>query len=161
MVWIIHILKNKLEEFHMINKQTIALVKAEAKAVTDTEVKASYQNALEAVKTAKETGMNPEVDKAKEVVSHLPSGDAKKALMEEVRSIPEREKINSLSELKEKGLCIIDEDEPTVENHIMQILKEKGLLVSDLAKLTGISRQNINAVVKNKMKPGVMCWVFP
>ncbi|WCK57723.1 helix-turn-helix transcriptional regulator (plasmid) [Aneurinibacillus sp. Ricciae_BoGa-3] len=66
-----------------------------------------------------------------------------------------KESINSLEELKQRGLYIIDEDEVTVENHIMEKLQEKGLLVSDLAKLTGLSRQNINAVVKNKMKPGV------
>lgn len=65
-----------------------------------------------------------------------------------------RKKIHSLDELKAKGLCIMDGDE-TVEISILDLLKEKGLLISDLSKVTGISRQNINAVVKNKMKPGV------
>jgi DNA-binding XRE family transcriptional regulator len=66
-----------------------------------------------------------------------------------------REKIKGLEELRERGLCIIDEDEITVENRILKILKEKELLLSDLAKLTGIPRQNISAVVKKKMKPGI------
>ncbi|WP_180953936.1 helix-turn-helix transcriptional regulator [Bacillus sp. M6-12] len=139
----------------MLNKKTIQLVEAEVKQVEDKEVKKAYNKAVEAVTKAKESGMYPEVETARELLHFLPAGDAKKALMEELRSIPRREKIKSLAELKQKGLCIIDEDETTVENHIMTILKEKGLLVSDLAKLTGISRQNINAVVKNKMKPGV------
>lgn len=65
------------------------------------------------------------------------------------------EKINDLSELKNRGLYIIDDDEITVKTRIPQVLKEKGLIASDLAKLTGISRQNINAVVKNNMKPGI------
>lgn len=66
-----------------------------------------------------------------------------------------REKIKGLDELRERGLCIIDENETTVENHILKLLKERGLVLSDLAKLTGIPRQNISAVVKNKMKPGI------
>lgn len=64
-------------------------------------------------------------------------------------------KVNSIEELNAHGLYIIENDETIVENHVMQILKEKQLLASDLSKLTGISRQNINAVVKNKMKPGI------
>lgn len=139
----------------MLNKKTIQLVETEMKKVEDQDVKNAYNEALEAVVKAKKSGMYPEVEVAKEVIHTLPAGDAKKSLTEELRAIPRREKIDSLAELKQKGLCIIDEDEATVENHIMTILKEKGLLVSDLAKLTGISRQNINAVVKNKMKPGV------
>lgn len=66
-----------------------------------------------------------------------------------------REKVSSLNELKKQGLCIIEDDAIVVENHILEILEQKGLLISDLARLTGISRQNINAVVRNKMKPGV------
>lgn len=66
-----------------------------------------------------------------------------------------REKINELSELREKGLCIIEDDMITVKNNILTVLEQKDLLISDLAKLTGISRQNINAVVRNKMKPGI------
>jgi DNA-binding XRE family transcriptional regulator len=139
----------------MLNEKTMHLVEIEMAETADKDVLATYEKSVEAVKKAKESGMYPEVEIAKEVASCLPTGEAKKSLMEELRNIPRREKISSLAELKEKGLCIIEEDETTVENHIMHILQEKGLLVSDLAKLTGISRQNINAVVKNKMKPGV------
>ena len=64
-------------------------------------------------------------------------------------------KFNSLEELKELGLYIIDEDEIVVENNIEEKCKERGMSISDLAKLTGLSRQNINAVTKNKMKPGI------
>lgn len=65
------------------------------------------------------------------------------------------EKINDLSELKERGLYIIEDDDIVVETKLPQVLKEKGLITSDLAKLTGISRQNINAVIRKKMKPGI------
>ena len=65
------------------------------------------------------------------------------------------EKINDLSELKERGLYIIEDDEIVVETKLPQVLKEKGLITSDLAKLTGIARQNINAVIRKKMKPGI------
>ena len=64
-------------------------------------------------------------------------------------------KINTIDELKERGLCVIDDEEITLDNNLAIILKNKGLSLSDLAKITGISRQNINAVIKNKMKPGV------
>lgn len=139
----------------MLNKKTIQLVELEIKNVEENDVKVAYNQAVDAVNKAMDSGMYPEVEHSKAFVSVLPTGDAKKALMEELRNIPRREKLESLAELKQMGLCIIDEDQTTVENHIMKTLQEKGLLVSDLAKLTGISRQNINAVVKNKMKPGI------
>lgn len=66
-----------------------------------------------------------------------------------------KKKINSLDELKKMGLKIIEDNEDTVENRLQEILNEKGLLISDLSKLTGISRQNINAVIRNKMKPSI------
>lgn len=64
-------------------------------------------------------------------------------------------KINDLDELKKSGLYIIEDDETLVDNTLLQVLKEKELNPSDLAKLTGISRQNINAIVHNKMRPGI------
>lgn len=64
------------------------------------------------------------------------------------------EKIDSLDELEKRGWYMID-DEVILENRLEEIINEKGLLVAELARITGISRQNINAVVKNKMKPGV------
>lgn len=66
-----------------------------------------------------------------------------------------REKINSLDDLKKEGLCLIEDDIVVVENRISKVLEEKKLLVADLAKLTGISRQNINAVIHKRMKPGI------
>lgn len=65
------------------------------------------------------------------------------------------EKINDLSELKKLGLYIIDEDEILVTNKLTKVLKKKGLSPTDLAKATGLSRQNINAVIRSNMKPGV------
>jgi len=64
-------------------------------------------------------------------------------------------KLKDLSELDELGLCIIEDEEETVYNKLQEILKEKGLIISDLSKLTGISRQNINAVIRGKMKPSI------
>lgn len=66
-----------------------------------------------------------------------------------------KKRLKDLSDLKKLGLCIIGDEETTVENKLQKILKEKGLLISDLSKLTGISRQNINAVIRNKMKPSI------
>lgn len=66
-----------------------------------------------------------------------------------------KRKIDSLDDLKKENLCIIDKSDKIVRNKILETLEEQGLIVSDLAKLTGISRQNINAVVKYKMKPGI------
>lgn len=145
----------------MLDKQSkklaelVELVTNEMNKAEDSNAKTYYMNALDAVKNAVTVGMLPEVEDAKDIVSGLPSGNAKKALMKTLRDIPFREKINSLEELKTKGLSIIDEDETIVENRIMEKLQEKNLLVSDLAKLTGIARQNINVVVKHKMKPGI------
>lgn len=65
------------------------------------------------------------------------------------------EAVKDLEELKERGLYIIEDDDIVVEMLLPQVLKEKGLQISDLARLTGISRQNINAVIRNKMKPGI------
>lgn len=64
-------------------------------------------------------------------------------------------KLNSLEDLNEMRLSIVADDEETVSNNLQEKLKEKGLLISDLSKLTGISRQNINAVIRNKMKPSI------
>ena len=66
-----------------------------------------------------------------------------------------KKQIKNLTELKDLGLYVIEDDVETVENRLEEILKERGLLISDLSKLTGISRQNINAVNRNKMKPSI------
>lgn len=63
------------------------------------------------------------------------------------------QKIDSLEELKKQGLYIIEE--VVVQNKILKKIEEKGLSLSDLSRLTGISRQNINCVVKNRMNPGI------
>ena len=66
-----------------------------------------------------------------------------------------REKIKDLEELKDKELYII-EDSTVVENNILKIIKEKGITLSDLSKITGISRQNINSILKSSnKKPGI------
>lgn len=65
------------------------------------------------------------------------------------------DKINSLDELKGKGYVILSDDDIVVPNRIAEVLEEKKLTPPDLVKMTGISRQSINAVMKGKMKPGV------
>lgn len=72
----------------------------------------------------------------------------------EIKDLKNR-RFKNIEELKKLGLYIIEEDEIVVENNIERMCKEKGMSISDLAKLTGLSRQNINAVTKNKMKPGI------
>lgn len=113
-----------------------------------------YQGAIDKVEKALSSGLRPDVIEAQKAVKKLPKGESKKALREELKKIPYREPLKSLSELYEQGLFIIDEG-VTVENRIMEILEEKQLRVSDLAKLTGISQQNITQVIKKKMKPGI------
>lgn len=66
-----------------------------------------------------------------------------------------RKKINDLSELEKEGIIIIDDEDDTIIINLEEILEEKGLLISDLSKLTGISRQSINAVIRKKMKPSI------
>ena len=63
--------------------------------------------------------------------------------------------LEDLRELEQNGLSIMEDDTPILRNNIIAVLEAKGLNVSDLSTITGISRQNINAVVHNKMKPGV------
>lgn len=65
------------------------------------------------------------------------------------------QKINDLNELENLGVHLIEDEQDTVGHRLQDILTEKGLLISDLSKLTGISRQNINAVMRNKMKPSI------
>lgn len=65
------------------------------------------------------------------------------------------QQLSSLKELEEHKLCIVEDDIEVVGNNILKILEEKGLTIADLATITGISRQNINAVVRGKMKPGI------
>lgn len=66
-----------------------------------------------------------------------------------------KKQIQDLKELEEMGVHLIEDEQDTVAHRLQEILKEKGLLISDLSKLTGISRQNINAVMRNKMKPSI------
>lgn len=52
-------------------------------------------------------------------------------------------------------IIFLNEEEIEISNNLSDVLKDRGLNTSDLAKLTGISRQNINAVLHGKMKPGI------
>lgn len=65
------------------------------------------------------------------------------------------EKLDDLSELDKRGLCTIEDEENVVRTNLPQALKEKGLITSDLSRLTGISRQYINAVIRQNIKPGI------
>ncbi|MDF2879480.1 MAG: hypothetical protein K0R54_37 [Clostridiaceae bacterium] len=122
------------------------------------EYKKLLKEAKDSLNEALKTGYNTEIAKGK--IDLLPTDteeqkENKKTLFNVLKSIPYKSKIESLSYLTDMGLNIIDEDELVVSNKIMDILNEKELRVSHLAELTGIPRQNINAVVKNKMKPGI------
>ncbi|HCL4480242.1 TPA: helix-turn-helix transcriptional regulator [Clostridium botulinum] len=70
------------------------------------------------------------------------------------KSKPVNIKLNSIDELTKKGYLILEEGIP-VSNKIDKILRDKQITPADLSKMTGISRQNINSVMKGKMKPGV------
>lgn len=62
--------------------------------------------------------------------------------------------IKNLNELEDYGYVILDK-ENSLTNNIKKLLTEKGLSQSDLAVLSGISKQNISDIVQNKLKPGV------
>lgn len=70
------------------------------------------------------------------------------------KSKPVNIKLNSIDELIKKGYLLLEEGIP-VSNKIDKILRDKQITPADLSKMTGISRQNINSVMKGKMKPGV------
>lgn len=70
------------------------------------------------------------------------------------KSKPVNIKLNSIDELTKNGYLILEEGIP-VSNKIDEILRDKQITPADLSKMTGISRQNINSVMKGKMKPGV------
>lgn len=63
------------------------------------------------------------------------------------------EKIDG-EELEKQGYCLYRERE-TVKNNIEKILGELNLTLSDLSRMTGISRQTLNAILKGKMKCGI------
>lgn len=72
------------------------------------------------------------------------------------------EKIDSLDSLKAKGYLILSDDVVDdesafdfVSNRIEEVLTIKGLTPPDLVKMTGLSRQSINSVIRGKMKPGI------
>ncbi|BBW98936.1 helix-turn-helix transcriptional regulator [Geobacillus subterraneus] len=65
-----------------------------------------------------------------------------------------REK-TSISELRMQGYSIIEDDAIFVENCVGDVMKEKGWTVSDLAKKTGLSRQQVHAIVKGKIAPRI------
>lgn len=64
-------------------------------------------------------------------------------------------KLNNLDDLNAKGLYIIDDDAPIVINHIQKIIQEKNLMSADLSRISGVSRQTINAVIRNQRSPGI------
>lgn len=65
------------------------------------------------------------------------------------------EKIKDIKELEEKGLYIITKEDRLVDNNVKEILDEKNMTISDLSRLTGVSRQYISQVIQYKIKPGV------
>lgn len=64
-------------------------------------------------------------------------------------------KIKSIDDLEKYNLVIIDNLEPSVTNNIDTVLKEKHLTPSNLSKMSGIGRQNLNEILKGKMKPNI------
>ncbi|MFJ8531233.1 helix-turn-helix transcriptional regulator [Bacillus sp. NPDC094106] len=63
-------------------------------------------------------------------------------------------KIQDLNELNKMGYLVLD-GEIAVINKVEEVLKERGLEQVDLAKMTGLSRQYINSVIKGNIRPGV------
>lgn len=65
-----------------------------------------------------------------------------------------REKVD-LNELLSQGYCIIDDHALFVEHRMDEVMNEQGITMSSLAKKTGISRQQIHAIVKKQMIPRI------
>lgn len=65
-----------------------------------------------------------------------------------------REK-TSISELRMQGYSIVEDDAVFVENCVEEVMQKKGWTVSDLAKQTGLSRQQVHAIVKKQTAPRI------
>lgn len=63
--------------------------------------------------------------------------------------------LKSLDDLEQFNFIIVDGDKK-VKNNISKVLKEKNMVQADLCKLTGISRQNISAIVNDKLLPRIV-----
>jgi putative transcriptional regulator len=65
------------------------------------------------------------------------------------------EVIRDIAELEARGWFVVDDDDFSLENRIEYLLEDRGLSMSDLARLTGMSRQSIHAAMRKNLKPNV------
>lgn len=64
-------------------------------------------------------------------------------------------KDSNIEELKQKGIILLDNEKPLMNNNLSKILLERNLLPIDIANLIGISRQAINSILNNNTKPSI------
>ncbi|MEK3955991.1 MULTISPECIES: helix-turn-helix transcriptional regulator [unclassified Psychrobacillus] len=62
--------------------------------------------------------------------------------------------LEGIWEIEKLGL-VLDKEEDVIDNKIMDILDDKRMILSTLAKKTGLSRQLVNTIVTGKSKPGI------
>lgn len=64
-------------------------------------------------------------------------------------------KIRDAEELEAMGYVLMDDEEFSLENNILELLEERNISPSAFADLVGTSRQSLNAILHQKTKPSV------
>lgn len=64
--------------------------------------------------------------------------------------------VQSEQVLIERGYIFIDDEKQNmITNNIPELLEQAGIAETDLSALTGITRQNLNMIIQNRVKPSV------
>ena len=93
-----------------------------------------------------------------DIINHNPEIKKETINLAEYLSSKKRyfyEKKSSIKKLKENGFILFPERENFINNRIEDVCKERKITQADLAKMSGISRQTMNAVVLGKAIPGI------
>lgn len=64
-------------------------------------------------------------------------------------------KIKDIEELEAMGYVLMDDEEFSLENNILELLEERNIVPSAFADLIGTSRQSLNSILHQKTKPSV------
>lgn len=64
-------------------------------------------------------------------------------------------RIKDVQELEAMGYVLMDDEEFSLENNILELLEERGIVPSAFADLIGTSRQSLNSILHQKTKPSV------
>lgn len=64
-------------------------------------------------------------------------------------------RIKDIEELESMGYVLMDDEEFSLENNILELLEERNVVPSAFADLIGTSRQSLNSILHQKTKPSV------